>query len=90
MKEIEYIKELKYGDKTYKVNYLQEARHKRGRGEFTIAYIKVGKHQIIAKGERSKTDRYNDGKGKEVASGRLLKKLKRYYKIPTDTNKKSG
>ena len=76
MKEVEYEKEVKYKGEKKEINFLQEARYG-NRGELTIAFIEDGENQIIEVSERSPVDSYGSNQGKNVAAGRLIKKLKK-------------
>ena len=83
MKNCEYIKEVKYGDRRFKVKYLQEAERKNQRdgGEVTIAYVNLDDTVVIAKAGRKNDDVYNEAEGKQVAGKRLIRRLKKYYKL---------
>lgn len=73
--------------KEYEVKYLREEQHGR-RGELTVAYIELDNGtQMIGVAERSPKDAYDEKLAKEVALGRLEKKvLRRNGHVNTSDN----
>jgi hypothetical protein len=69
------MEKLNLKGKDHEVKYLREEQHGR-RGELTIAYIELENGtQMISVAERSPKDPYDEKLAREVAFGRLEKKV---------------